>query len=223
MRTSTGLAIAAGVVGAGLAPVVMRTPRPQPRSPHGVRTVRDAIAVAETSGLEGWELVSYVQHLVHEKFAVHCTTNFWETPQAAFRTSRGWSAQYNSALWEILLGLGFSADRVFATRVRQGPNPWWRMGHIWVRVTHQGRTLDVCAAAADNRPGHNAFVPVTEVLGFNGFTHWNMVNGMLPFTSWAVWRSVVEGSDLPPWLSRPFGTSVSGEVLSARTAPPSQQ
>lgn len=202
------LAIAVGIAGAAVAPLVLQAPRPQRAQPEGVRTIADAIAVCRASGLSGWELVEYARSLVHRKFTRYSILNLWETPGMAFRNSRGYCNQYNGALAEILLALGFQVERVFATRVRQDINPWWRMGHSWLRVTIDGRTLDVCASRADAGPGQVQFIPVTEVLHFGAMTYWNTNNGMILFTVLACWKAAVARKPLPRWMYREFGSRV---------------
>lgn len=191
-----------------VAPVVVKSRKPEPASPEGVRVLDDAVRVCRETGLTGWDLVAYAQQLVHRKFTRYSILSLWESPGWAFKNSRGYCNQYNSALWRLLTDLGFDAERVFATRVRQDVNPWWRMGHMWVRVTIDGRSLDVCAGLADNRPGQVAFVPVTEVLPFGPWTYWNTTNGMVLFTVAAVWRSLLTGRPLPRWMEREFGSRV---------------
>ncbi|WP_432559815.1 arylamine N-acetyltransferase [Granulicoccus sp. GXG6511] len=193
---------------AAVAPVVAGTPRPRPVHPEGVRSLADAVAVCRDIGLRDWDLVRYAQELVHRKFTRYSILSLWEPPALAFRNSRGYCNQYNGALWHILRELGFDAQRVFATRVRQDSNPWWRMGHSWVQVTIDGRTLDVCAGMPDNRPGNVSFIPVTEVLPFGTFTYWNTNNGMIVFTIGTVWRSLLSRRELPRWVEREFGTRV---------------
>lgn len=189
-------------------PVVARTPKPVVAEPEGVRTIEDAVRVCRQTGLSGWDLVAYAQKLVHRKFTRYSILSLWEPPALAFRNSRGYCNQYNSALWRILTDLEFDARRVFATRVRQDINPWWRMGHMWVKVTIDGRALDVCAGHPGNEPGKVSFIPVTDVLPFGPFTYWNTTNGMTLFTVSAVWRSLLSRRPLPRWMEREFGTSV---------------
>lgn len=191
-----------------IAPVIARTPRPVVAEPDGVRTLEDAVAACRPTGLEGWDLVAYAQQLVHRKFTRYSILSAWEPPAQAFRNSRGYCNQYNSALWRLLERLGFDARRVFATRVRQDVNPWWRTGHMWVQVTLDERTLDVCAGLADHRPGEVHFIPVTEVLPFGPVTYWNTTNGMTLFTVLAVWRSLLRRQPLPRWMEREFGSRV---------------
>lgn len=201
-------AVAAGAAGVAVAPVLLRAPRAVQAHPDGVHTIRDAIWAGRTSGLSGWELVEFARSLVHRKFTRFSILNLWETPGRAFRNSRGYANQYNGALAEILEGLGFQVARVFATRVRQDINPWWRMGHSWLRVTIDGRTLDVCASRADAGPGEVDFIPVTEVLPFRTMTYWNTNNGMILFTVLACWRATLSREPLPRWMYREFGTKV---------------
>lgn len=193
---------AAGLV---VAPVMAQAPRPVRARPEGVDDLADAVRVCRDSGLQGWELVAYAQQLVHRKFTRYSILNLWETPAGAFRNSRGYCNQYNTALWVVLRELGFDAKRVFATRVRQDVNPWWRMGHTWVQVTIDGRTLDVCAARAENRPGQVHFLPVTEVRPFHAWTYWNTNNGMIVFTVYEVWKAMLRRRPFPRWMDRDFG------------------
>lgn len=197
--------------GVALAPVVALAPRPRAEEPEGVRTLDDAVRVSRATGLTGWDLVAYAQSLVHRKFSRYSILSLWEPPGLAFRNSRGYCNQYNSALWRVLRDLGFDAERVFATRVRQDTNPWWRMGHMWVQVTIDGRTLDVCAGLPGNRPGQVGFIPVTEVLPFGPLTYWNTNNGMILFTVGTVWRSLLTRAPLPRWVEREFGSRVQAE------------
>lgn len=191
-----------------VAPVIARTPPPIVARPEGVRTLEDAVRVCRESGRSGWDLVEYAQQLVHRKFTRYSILSLWEPPGMAFEKSRGYCNQYNSALWTILNELGFDAQRVFATRVRQDINPWWRMGHTWVQVTLDGRTLDVCASLATNRPGEVSFIPVTDVRPFHSWTYWNTNSGMIVFTVAAVWRSMLRREELPRWMEREFGSHV---------------
>lgn len=193
-----------------IAPVVARTPKPQVRTPEGVQTLDDAVRVCRETGLTGWDLVAYAQDLVHRKFSRYSILSLWEPPAMAFRNSRGYCNQYNTALWRILRELGFTAERVFATRVRQDSNPWWRMGHMWVQVTIDDRTLDVCASMPENRPGMVGFIPITEVLPFSSATYRNTNFGMVLFTIGTVWRSLLTRTPLPRWVEREFGTRVQG-------------
>lgn len=199
---------AVAVAAAAIAPVVARTPKPQVRTPEGVRTLDDAIRVSRETGLTGWNLVAYAQDLVHRKFSRYSILTLWEPPGLAFRNSRGYCNQYNSALWYVLRELGFDAERVFATRVRQDSNPWWRMGHMWVQVTIDDRTLDVCAGMPENQPGMVGFIPITEVLPFSNATYRNTNLGMILFTVVTVWRALLTRSPLPRWVEREFGTRV---------------
>lgn len=191
-----------------IAPVVARTPKPQVATPEGVRILHDAVAVCRDSGLTDWDLVEFAQQLVHRKFTRYSILSVWESPAWAFKNSRGYCNQYNTSLWWLLRELGFDAERVFATRVRQDVNPWWRMGHMWVRVAIEGLTLDVCAGMPDNRPGRVQFTPITDVRSFRAWTYVNTNNGMILFTVWNVWRSMLTRQPLPRWMEREFGTTV---------------
>lgn len=196
------------VVAVAVAPLVAQSPRPVVVRPEGVANLADAVRVCRESELSGWELVAYAQQLVHRKFTRFSILSLWETPELAFRRSRGYANQYNTALWLVLRNLEMDAIRVFAPRVRQDQNPWWRMGHMWVQVTIDGRTLDVCAGRAENRPGEVSFVPVTEVREFHEWTYWNTNCGMIVFTIYEVWKAMLCQRPIPQWMYREFGSAV---------------
>lgn len=202
----TRLAWVLPVVAAGaLAPVVVRAPRPERVRPEGVETIADAIRVCRASGLQGWALVDRATVLVHEKFTKYSAWHLWETPGEAFRNSRGYCNQYNLALAEVLRGLGFDVTVVHAARVRMGSGrPWWHSGHAWLRVTHEGRVLDVCASSASNRAGVVGFTPVTDPRPFTRLTQLDTPLASVPFVVWTVWDAWRSGRDVPSWLFRDF-------------------
>ncbi|GAB3700491.1 arylamine N-acetyltransferase [Mariniluteicoccus flavus] len=210
-RLMTTVAGTAGVVALALAPAIVKAPTPVRATPDGVRTLADAVAACRATGLEGWDLVAYAQQLVFRKFTRYSILNLWESPALAFRNSRGFCNQYNAALGRILEELGFEVERVHASRVRQDDNPWWRMGHSWLRVEVDGVSKEVCAGRASHRPGHVEFVPVSEIHPFTTFTYLNTTNGMVLFTVFQAWRSVLTGKPLPRWVYRPFGERVQEE------------
>lgn len=191
-----------------VAPAVLRAPRAVRAYPQGVSEIEDAVHACRDSALTGWDLVENARMLTFRKFTRYSILHLWEGPRHAFRNSRGYCNQYNGALAKILEQLGIEVERVFATRVRVDDNPWWRMGHTWLRVTIDGRTLDVCAGCEDNRPGRVTFIPVTEVLPFSRVTYLNTNNGMILFTLFHVWKSILLGRQLPRWMYRPFGEPV---------------
>ncbi|TQL63231.1 hypothetical protein [Propioniferax innocua] len=201
---------ALGAAAATVLPVLAAVPPARPRLPDGVDTLDDAIASCRASGLEGWELVEHARILVHRKYSQYTIVTLWENAPSSFRNSRGYSSQYNGALALLLEALGFEVERVFATRVRSGatPEPWWRTAHSWVRVTHGGRTRDVCAFDRSAPAGEVSFVPLTEVRSFGKRTRRNTRIGMTPFIYARAWRSLLTGQPLPRWLVRPFGELV---------------
>lgn len=202
---------AAGALAASTLPVLAAAPKAEVRRPDGVDTLEDAVASCRASGLTGWELVEHARVLVHRKYSQYTIVTLWENAASSFRHSRGYSSQYNGALATVLTELGFDVERVWATRVRSGPTPepWWRTAHSWVRVTHEGRTKDVCAFDIDAPVGQVSFVPRTEVRPFGKPTRRNTRIGMTPFVFARAWRSLVTGQPLPRWLVRPFGEPVS--------------
>lgn len=208
MTALTRIATAGALAATFVAPAFIRAPRPVRAAPDGVRTLGEAVAACRATGLAGWDLVDYAQHLVFRKFTRYSILNLWETPAMAFRNSRGYSNQYNSALGELLEALGFEVERVFASRVRFDDNPWWRMGHAWLRVRVDGVAKEVCAGLASHHPGHVEFVPVSEIRPFTSFTYLNTNNGMIVFTCYQAWKSLVTAQPLPRWMYRPFGERV---------------
>lgn len=175
------------------------------RSPvllDGIATLDDAVAACRRSGLDGWDLVAYAQHLVYRKFTFYSCRNLWDTPAAAFRRGMGYSmprsfghcTQYNLALKQILDRLGFDARAVFSLRVHVSDNPAWAMGHTWlrVRVPTGGETREVCAGHADNLPGKVNFAPLAPVWPGNdrvlALTHLGMI-GLCGFLEWRCLRT----------------------------------
>ena len=74
------------------------------------------------------------------------------------------------------------------------------MGHTWLRVTIEDRTLDVCAGHPQNRPGQVDFLPLTPVRRASEAQLFLMQLGMILFVGFLEWRSVLTGTD-PPWWS----------------------
>ena len=204
----------AAVTAAVLVPARLRVPRAEPRYPESVVTIDDAVAHCRDTGRTGWDLVEYARMLTHRKYSQYSILTAWESRDRSFAMSRGFSSQYNGALAVILTRLGFEVQPVFATRVRTGPepNPWWRMGHSWLRVQHDGRWADVCAYFADGPVGAVTFVPVTEVRTFGERTRRNTVAAMSPFVLGRIWRAILTGSPLPRWSFRAFGEPIRLEL-----------
>jgi transglutaminase-like putative cysteine protease len=81
----------------------------------GVTTITDAVAACNRSGLTGWELVAYAQHLVARKFT-YSRLNTWDSPTRAFERGRGYCEQQALALKAIYDALGIQTRPVFALR-----------------------------------------------------------------------------------------------------------
>ncbi|GAA1388869.1 hypothetical protein [Luteococcus peritonei] len=198
-RTSRTLALT-GASAALLAPALLTAPRP---TGPGL-DVEQVTSSCRASGLAGWELVDRATRSVHDGFTHHSLWHLWESPTQALRHGRGWSGQYNRALAQVLRSLGFQVVVVHASRVRGlGRNPWWQTGHTWLQVTHQGRTLDVCASRPDNRAGQVGFVPMTQVRPVHPWTREVVTAALVPVVAVEGWRMLL-GGDLPRWLYRGF-------------------
>lgn len=207
-RIGRALGVLAAAAAVAAAPVVVKAPKAVRATPEGVRDLADAVRVCRATGLAGWELVDFAQHLVTRKFTRYSTLHLWESPRRAFHNSRGYCNQYNSVLAELLEELGFEVERVRASRVRLDDNPWWGMGHAWLRVRIDDDTRTVCASRLTNHPGEVAFVPVSDIHPFRTLTYWNTNNGMIAFTIVLVWRAMLTGQELPRWMFRPFDEPV---------------
>jgi hypothetical protein len=150
-------------------PLVRRLPNPSRVALGDVMTIGDAVEVCRRSGLQGWELVAYAQHLVARKFT-YSRLNTWDTPARAFARGRGYCEQQALALKRIYDRLGivcmpvFSLGCVFPPKLVDGmPWPGGRTGHAWLRVTLGGEARDVCPGSVDNRPGVTQFAVVSPV------------------------------------------------------------
>ena len=164
-----------------------------------VVTIGDAVAACRETGLQGRDLVAYAQHLVYRKFAYYSVRNLWDTPARAFEFGMGYCTQYNLALKQILDRLGFHTQAVSSTQVRLNDRPEWRLGHTWLRVTVDGKTLDVCAGRPDNLPGKNGFVPVKPVWRGNELVFFLTNLGMMLFAGSLSWRALLTGRRAPEW------------------------
>lgn len=154
--------------------------------------------------LEGWELVDHATRQVNAAFTQHSMAQLWEGPDTALRRGRGWSGQYNLALAQVLRRLGFQVEVVHASRVRGlGHNPWWQAGHTWLRVTHRGRTLDVCASRPTNRAGEVPFVPTSIVRPIRPWTIPVVSAAFSPVVAVQAWRGLL-GTPTPRWMVRDF-------------------
>jgi hypothetical protein len=166
----------------------------------GIKTLSDAVAACQRTGLQGWDLVTYAQRLVYRKFNHYSCRNLWDTPAAAFRHGMGYCTQYNHALQQILQRLGIDARVVFSPRVRIVDNPEWAMGHTWLRVTLHGETRDVCAGNAGNLPGQVNFTPLAPVYRGNDFVLLLTHLGLIGFAGFLEWRALLTGQPLPRWM-----------------------
>ncbi|GAA2179298.1 hypothetical protein GCM10009785_05420 [Brooklawnia cerclae] len=199
----------AGVVGVIAVPVVARAPKPVPNLPRDVRTLDEALDDCLATSLDGWELVDYATRLVNQKFTRYSLWHLWEGSGVAFRNSRGFSDQYNMALGRVLAGLGFEVQVVQAARVRftpprPGSAPWWVIRHTWLRVTHAGRTLDVCASRADHRAGHVRFAPLSDVRPVYPWSTVDTRLGLAGPVAYQVWKAWFTGEAVPRWMYRGF-------------------
>lgn len=207
MNTSW-LAIAA-TASAIAVPVVVGAPKPVPSWPHDVRTLDEAVDDCLVSGLDGWALVDYATALVNQKLTRYSLWHLWESSGVAFRNSRGFSDQYNIALGRLLAGLGFEVQVVQAARVRfNSPQPrhapWWVIRHTWLRVTHEGRTLDVCASRAGHRAGHVQFTPLSDVRPIHPWSTWDTRLSLAIPVAYQVWKAWLTGEPVPRWMYREF-------------------
>lgn len=117
---------------------------------------------------------------------------------------RGYCAQYNGALADVLRHLGFDCRLVHAFRVRMLGDPSWRMGHVWVRVRIGGEFRDVCAGTPGTGAGAVGFVPLTRVWGFGRAMRGLTTVGMAPIVAASLVRSAVTGTPRATWLHHPL-------------------
>lgn len=166
--------------------------------------IDELVADCRATGLQGWALVDHATVLVHRSYRKHSLWHLWDSPESSLRHAHGWSAQYNGALARVLTALGFQVVEVHAARVRGlGRNPWWQAGHTWLRVTHQGRTLDVSASSASNRAGELDVDPRSEVRPVHRWTRSVVSLALTPVVAVQAWRQLF-GAEVPGWLHRDF-------------------
>ncbi len=206
MKRKGWLAAGAGLVAVAVAPVLARAPEPALSLPRDVRDLDEAMDDCLDSRLDGWELVDYATALVNQKFTRYSLWHLWEGSSRAFRNSRGCALQYNLALGRLLAGLGYHVQVVHAARVRfdsEGVRqPWWLAGHTWLRVTHAGRTLDVCAALAGQRAGQVRFAVISDVRPVHPWTGFNIRLILAIPVTWQVWKAWLTGGQVPSWIYR---------------------
>lgn len=191
-------ALAAGF----LAPLARASREPELPAPFD--DVESAARALAASGAHGAELVEDARRAVRDRFATYSAMAPWEPSATAFRRRRGFSAQYNVALVDLLRRLGFEAEAVFAARiVEEHERPWWRNAHVWVRVWVDGRPHEICAGLSHD-DGTLAFAPVTPVLPFGHRTRLNTAIVLTVAAAWQQWRHLLTGEPLPRWMQRPF-------------------
>jgi transglutaminase-like putative cysteine protease len=164
MLTFTCLGVASAVTLYLLSiPLLRRLPKPDRRSMDGITTIEDAVAACRRTKLEGWEQVSYAQHLVTRKFT-YSRLNTWDTSSRAFERGMGYCEQQALALKKIYDRLGIASRPVFSlcckfpAKVVDGVLwPGGVSGHAWLRVRIADRELDVCPGSVSNRPGVTHF------------------------------------------------------------------
>jgi hypothetical protein len=132
-------------------------------------TLEKAVEVCRGTGLAGWGLVAFAQHLVNQNMQ-YSIANSLDIPQVAFEKGQGYCWHQASALNVILLRLGFNSRLVHSYRnlfpevelagviVKD-----FVSGHVWCRVTMDGVEKDVCPGSANNKPGLLNFKPLGEV------------------------------------------------------------
>lgn len=135
----------------------------------GVKTIDDAVIRCRASGLSGWDLAAYAQNLTARKF-IYSQDNPWQTPEDAFESGLGYCQQEALALKDIYDSLGIKSTVVYCSRCRFEA----RMvdgsleneavtGHVWLRVSIDGKTLDVSPGSASNLPGVVDFIILSDV------------------------------------------------------------
>lgn len=191
------------VLGAALLPVVALAPRkPAVTQPE---TIEELAELCLATGATGRALADEASAAVARAFAFHSLLHLWEGPEAALRSHRGWSHQYNTVLLLLLRRLGFEARLVHAARVQGFPHPWWFKGHTWVKVSIDGHELDACASAESNRVGAVGSVPYTRELPMRRITRWGVALWMAPLVVAEVWSAWLRGRELSPWVYGPRG------------------
>lgn len=181
-------------------PGAWRLPLYRRTSVNGVVNMQDAVVLCRRSGLQGWELVNFAQHLVRRKFTVYSALNLWDPPGRAFIYGMGYCTQYNLALKRILDRLGFQTRAVFAGETHFFDNEEWTMGHTWLRVTINGEMRDVCAGNEDNKPGQVRFIPLSPVHDAHPIILFLSHIGMIFFCGVLQWKALLCGTEPPAWM-----------------------
>jgi transglutaminase-like putative cysteine protease len=128
-----------------------------------------AADMCRESGLFGWELVEFAQHLVNRNMK-YSVENSLDLPPAAFEKGKGYCWHQASALNVILRELGFNSRLVHAFRNRFQETEIMGVtvhdlvsGHVWCRVAIDGVEKDVCPGSGSNAPGSVHFIPLGKV------------------------------------------------------------
>ena len=145
-------------------------------------------------------MVEQASRLVHDRFTTYSVLHVWERPDTAFRRRRGYCAQYDGALAQVLCGLGFDAWLVYAARVRFDDNAEWALGHAWVRVRLDGGVREVCARSAGNRPGSVGFACLGRVRRLGPVARIASAAGTAAAASAAVLLARLRGHGRPRWV-----------------------
>ncbi len=178
---AVGIAGAGALVAAGtivfllvFLPLTLRSmkllPHPGTTTVDGVTTIEDAVRACRASGLSGLALVGFAQQLCARKFA-YSRRNPWDGWSRAFQRGMGYCIQQAMALRMIYDALGVESRPVQAFRVSHpgglvhgAREPAGVSGHMWLRVSVDGRTYDVCPGRVSNSPGVNHFTPLSRVM-----------------------------------------------------------
>jgi hypothetical protein len=142
-------------------------------SMNGIITIEDAVNDCKSTGLTGWELVTYAQNLTARKFTY--TRKYpWDTPERAFERGQGYCQQQALALNKIYDRLGINSWVVYTAMCRLPPQLVDGIyekeritGHTWLMVNIQGKEMDVCPGSVNNLPGVTHFTVLSDVKPLN--------------------------------------------------------
>jgi transglutaminase-like putative cysteine protease len=137
-------------------------------------TLEDAVALLRESHRRGWDLVAEAQRLVARRM-IYSRRNTWDSPARAFERGMGYCHQKALALHAILTSLGIESRPVAArrcrfpaTRIHEYTEPEQVSGHVWLRVSIDGREEDVCPGEVANSPGHVSFTVLSRTREYRG-------------------------------------------------------
>ena len=137
-------------------------------------TLEGAVALLRESPAREWDLVAEAQQLVARRMA-YSRRNSWDSPARAFERGMGYCHQRALALQAILTSLGVESRPVAARRCRfpaahihEYVEPEHVSGHVWLRVTIDGRERDVCPGDVANTPGQVAFTVLSPTREYRG-------------------------------------------------------